>query len=233
MTKITATTVIGDIEYNIPMEFETTAKWDEFIDDCYSNIQQMSQHVGIDCMRCAIGVCYEEFPNIYDEAVALHKIGADKDKIAHATAYCQNVLMTIIGAKIQHVESKPDMRDFRVNLDKMLSELEHTNEKGCEQFEANPEEKLHSSRLESESPSECPSCGKMMDGVMGEDGKQPEADAVSICVYCQEILQFNADLSVRKADLSQFDDGFLAHLKNLQAQIKNLADKKGIMDEQH
>lgn len=46
----------------------------------------------------------------------------------------------------------------------------------------------------------CPQCNAKLDGFTGVNGVPPGVDDISICGYCQSVLQFNNDLSFRFAD---------------------------------
>ncbi len=46
----------------------------------------------------------------------------------------------------------------------------------------------------------CPTCKKLLDGFTAVDhDKKPKAGDVTICVYCNEVLQFNDDMSMKLA----------------------------------
>lgn len=45
----------------------------------------------------------------------------------------------------------------------------------------------------------CPQCQTELAGYTGVDGVAPKADDLTICMYCQSVLQFNADFSLRFA----------------------------------
>ena len=53
----------------------------------------------------------------------------------------------------------------------------------------------------------CPNCNEKLNGrsEVGNTGRPPEKDDITMCVYCKQILTFNADLSLRKLSKEEFD----------------------------
>ena len=67
----------------------------------------------------------------------------------------------------------------------------------------------------------CVTCNRLVDGVSGLFGAiVPEPDDVTVCAYCAEIMQFNSDMTLRKADedarkeTEVFTDQIIEALKN-------------------
>lgn len=55
--------------------------------------------------------------------------------------------------------------------------------------------------------SRCPQCGALMDGATGLTGdRAPRPGDISICVYCQEILQFQPDGTLERIPVEVLAD---------------------------
>lgn len=81
----------------------------------------------------------------------------------------------------------------------------------------------------------CPSCGGRLDAataaISPQDGESrgPSDGDITFCIYCAEVLIFNADLTTRKAekkDLSHLDVGDIQQLISMQNVVRSLAAKR-------
>ena len=56
--------------------------------------------------------------------------------------------------------------------------------------------RLHDHQI---APSTCPYCEKLLDGASGIDHKRvPKPDDLTVCIYCAQILRFDAHMMLRK-----------------------------------
>lgn len=70
-------------------------------------------------------------------------------------------------------------------------------------------------------------CGHELDRASGvHNAVPPRPDDLSLCAYCGEVLQFNADLTLRIADpiaLAELDENERAEIERIQIGIRRLA----------
>lgn len=56
----------------------------------------------------------------------------------------------------------------------------------------------------------CPQCSKTLDGYQGlKENTEPAEDDITVCAYCSQVLQFNADLSLRPAGIEAIASALL------------------------
>ena len=57
-------------------------------------------------------------------------------------------------------------------------------------------------------PQPCPNCTHKLDGAMsiGKDIHIPKPNDYTVCINCQQILQFDAEMKLQKRRLSEVDD---------------------------
>lgn len=71
----------------------------------------------------------------------------------------------------------------------------------------------------------------MLDGFSAmEYGTLPAADDVTVCAYCSQVLQFNADLSLREAHIDAICDSTLG-LSQAQQVVKRFQQMNNPPDE--
>ena len=73
--------------------------------------------------------------------------------------------------------------------------------------------------------STCPHCGYELDAASNADGtdQQPEPGAISLCIKCQEILEFDEDLQLIAATeetLDSIDDETMATINDIRAMLR-------------
>ncbi len=68
----------------------------------------------------------------------------------------------------------------------------------------------------------CPACAATLDGATGAEGTRPEPGNLSICAYCQALLEFDETLHVRMIrpetlDMLNANPELMAVLRRIQA----------------
>ena len=72
----------------------------------------------------------------------------------------------------------------------------------------------------------CPSCRKLLDGFTAVDhDKKPKAGDVTICAYCNVVLQFNDDMSMKLASPEVIEECGLLEISRGQRQARELKAK--------
>ena len=72
-----------------------------------------------------------------------------------------------------------------------------------------------------ETRSHCPTCKKLLDGFTAVDhDKKPKAGDVTICSYCNEVLQFNDDMSMKLASPEVIEECGLLEISRGQRQAR-------------
>jgi molybdopterin synthase catalytic subunit len=66
------------------------------------------------------------------------------------------------------------------------------------------------------------SCGNVIDVASSADPEPPRKKDLSICMYCGQVHQFNADLELVEIDLDQLPDYARAEINSVQNQIKQM-----------
>ena len=66
----------------------------------------------------------------------------------------------------------------------------------------------------------CPTCKKLLDGYTAVDhDHKPQAGDVTICTYCNEVLQFNDDMSMKLASAEVIEECGLLEISRGQRQV--------------
>ena len=73
----------------------------------------------------------------------------------------------------------------------------------------------------------CPKCGKVMDAATSvlHDPTQPKAGDISICLYCRNVAEFTADLTLRtltNSDIAKLKPEHRAIIALTQIQLEEL-----------
>ncbi len=72
----------------------------------------------------------------------------------------------------------------------------------------------------------CPTCKKLLDGFTAIDhDKKPKAGDVTICAYCNEVLQFTDDMSLKLASPGVIEECGLLEISRGQRQAREFKER--------
>ncbi len=72
----------------------------------------------------------------------------------------------------------------------------------------------------------CPTCKKLLDGFTSVDhDNKPEEGDVTVCAYCNEVLQFNGDMSLKLASAEVIEECGLLTVSRAQRQAREFNDR--------
>lgn len=73
-------------------------------------------------------------------------------------------------------------------------------------------------------PSNCPTCGKHCDGLANAT-RPPRPRDLTVCVFCSDVLEFDVELRLRDADLSDLDDDTRIEIERVQTVIQRTTQR--------